>query len=148
MPNNLTDKEIKKALETLEKLDFFYGQRAGRELWNKKPVDVQNKDIKNFSKDIEFLKDLINRQEAENESLKAEVERLKANEEMAEGYADALVEYTKAEAYKECIEKAVERVEKVRQKYQRLCKEQGEEMDEAMNIHFNGMINLLNELAG
>ena len=45
-----------------------------------------------------FILDLINRQ-------KAEIERLKAHEQMAEGYADALVEMTKAEAYKEFAER-------------------------------------------
>lgn len=83
MPNNLTDAEIKKDLECYrgQKLFAFNG---------KKPEIY-----------IHDIIDLINRLEGENESLKAEVERLKANEEMAEGYADALVEYTKAEAYKE-----------------------------------------------
>lgn len=59
-----------------------------------------------------------------------------------------LIKQAKAEAYKEFAEKAIERVEKARQKYQRLCREQGEEMEEAMNIHFNGIINLLKELEG
>ena len=54
----------------------------------------------------------------------------------------------KAEAYEDFAEKAIEKVEKVKQKYQRLCREQGEEMEEAMNIHFNGMINLLKEMVG
>lgn len=30
-------------LEILDKLEFFYGQRAGRELWADKPMEVQNK---------------------------------------------------------------------------------------------------------
>ena len=37
----MTDNEIIKAWDILAKLDFFGGQRAGRELWNEKPVDVQ-----------------------------------------------------------------------------------------------------------
>ena len=87
----MTNNEIIKAWDILAKLDFFGGQRAGRELWNEKPVDVQNEDIKNFSKDIAFLKDLINRHEEKNSNLtsdltslqnnltsaKAEIERLK-----------------------------------------------------------------------
>jgi len=51
--------EIIKALDILDKFDFFYGQRAGRELWFDKPKEVQDEDIKNFSKDIAFLKDFI-----------------------------------------------------------------------------------------
>lgn len=49
----MTPKE--KVLDILEKWQFFYGQRAGRELWADKPVDVQEKDLKNFNRDIEFV---------------------------------------------------------------------------------------------
>ena len=49
---------------------------------------------------VEYVKegtlDLINRQ-------KAEIERLKAESDMADGYADALVERTKTEAIKEVL---------------------------------------------
>lgn len=65
----MTDNEIIKAWDILAKLDFFGGQRAGRELWNEKPVDIQNEDIENFKKDIAFLKEFINRQKAEIERL-------------------------------------------------------------------------------
>ena len=54
----------------------------------------------------------------------------------------------KVEAYKEFSKNSVERVEKVKLKYQRLCKEQGEEMEEHINILFNGIINLLKGLVG
>lgn len=64
----MNDNEFIKAWDILCKLDFF-GQRAGRELWNEKPVDVQNEDIENSSRDIAFLKDYINRQQAEIERL-------------------------------------------------------------------------------
>lgn len=30
---------IDRAIEILDKWEFFYGQRAGRELWADKPVD-------------------------------------------------------------------------------------------------------------
>lgn len=53
-------------------MNFFQGQRAGRELWNDKPVDVQDKDIESFSKDVAFLKDFIIRQNEEIERLKNE----------------------------------------------------------------------------
>lgn len=52
-------KEIEKAIEILDKLSFFGGQRAGRELWNDKPRDVQDEDIANFNRDIEYLRDFI-----------------------------------------------------------------------------------------
>ena len=43
------------ALDILEKFDFFQGQRAGREMWNDKLKDVQDKDIANFSRDCSLL---------------------------------------------------------------------------------------------
>lgn len=50
---------IFKCLEIPDKFQFFQGQRAGRELWNDKPVEIQNKDIKNFNKDIEFIRNVL-----------------------------------------------------------------------------------------
>ena len=65
----MNDNEFAKAIDICEKLDFFGGQRAGRELWFEKPVDVQDIDIKQFVEDVAFLKDFINRQKAEIERL-------------------------------------------------------------------------------
>lgn len=62
----MKDNEITKANDILEKFDFF-NQRAGYELWNDKPKDVQDKDIEDKANDIKFLKDFINRQQAEIE---------------------------------------------------------------------------------
>lgn len=67
----MTDNEILKANDILDKFDFF-NQRAGRELWSDKPKDIQDKDIENFSNDVKFLKDFLNRQQAEIERLKDE----------------------------------------------------------------------------
>ena len=123
MPDKLTDAEVKKALECV--------------LQSNNGLDKNNAIV---------ALDLINRLEGENkknetiirfadktiESLKAEVERLKANEEMAEGYADALVEMTKAEAYKEFAEK---------------IKEKTKWLFSSVSIN-NEVDNLLNELVG
>ena len=38
--------ELEKAFDMLDKLSFFGGQRAGRELWNNKPREVQDEDIR------------------------------------------------------------------------------------------------------
>ncbi|MBS5399455.1 MAG: hypothetical protein KHY08_10175 [Lachnospiraceae bacterium] len=54
-------KEIEKAIEILDKLSFFGGQRAGRELWNDKPREVQDEDIATFNRDIEYLRDFISK---------------------------------------------------------------------------------------
>ena len=51
--------DIIKALDILDRFDFFQGQRAGRELWNEKPFDVQEEDIAKFSQDVALLKNYI-----------------------------------------------------------------------------------------
>ena len=85
----MTDNEIRKANNILDKFDFF-SQRAGRELWSDKPKDIQDKDIENFLNDVKFLKNLINRQKAEIERLKRLLEEEEAK------YKDcANVEYRK-----------------------------------------------------
>ena len=53
------DTDPQRALEVLDKLSFFGGQRAGRELWNDKSREVQDEDIANFNRDIEWLRDFI-----------------------------------------------------------------------------------------
>lgn len=57
MSNNI--KSIEKALDILEKFKFFQGQRAGRELWNDKPKEVQDQDIKDFVDNVDYVKDVI-----------------------------------------------------------------------------------------
>lgn len=52
------------------------------------------------------------------------------------------------EIIRKTVERIVERVENARQKYQRLVKEQGEKEDEAMNIHFRGVMNIVKEEGG
>lgn len=88
----MSDDEIIKANDILDKFDFF-NQRVGRELWSDKPKDIQDKDIENFSNNVKFLKDFINRLQTDKEVLIAghetlqkalaekdtEIERLKAS---------------------------------------------------------------------
>jgi hypothetical protein len=50
----MADKK-EKVLDILSMWSFFYGQRAGRELWGDKPRDVQDKDIADFNRDMEFV---------------------------------------------------------------------------------------------
>lgn len=52
-------KNISKCLEILDKFQFFQGQRAGRELWNDKSTEIQDEDIKNFNRDIEFIRNVL-----------------------------------------------------------------------------------------
>ena len=60
-----TPKEIKKGLECLDKMQFFMGQRAGRELWADKPHEIQEKDIESFNRDIETVRNLIRQLESQ-----------------------------------------------------------------------------------
>lgn len=46
-------------LEILDKMQFFGGQRAGREIWNDKPREVQDADIAAFNRDIETLRKVV-----------------------------------------------------------------------------------------
>ena len=66
-----TPDEIKKGLEALDKMQFFMGQRAGRELWMNKPHDVQEKDLESFNRDVEIVRGLIQQLERERDALAA-----------------------------------------------------------------------------
>ena len=52
--SNISAKEV---LEILDKLEFFQGQRAGRELWANKSESLQDTDIANFNRDINTIKE-------------------------------------------------------------------------------------------
>lgn len=41
-----------RAEDILAMWEFFYGQRAGRELWAEKPREIQDKDVENFNRDM------------------------------------------------------------------------------------------------
>ena len=45
-----------KVFDTLNKLEFFQGQRAGRELWCDKAKAVQDQDIADFIKEINYIR--------------------------------------------------------------------------------------------
>ncbi len=53
----MKDKETQNnVFDILDKMEFFQGQRAGRELWNDKPKEVQDKDISDFVRDINYIR--------------------------------------------------------------------------------------------
>ena len=71
-------------LEILDKIEFFGGQRAGRELWADKPTEVQEEDLKNFNRDIEKIRKYI---ESQNNVLERIIERLEEKkQEYLEGF--------------------------------------------------------------
>lgn len=45
-----------KVFDILAKWEFFFGQRAGRELWGDKPKSVQDQDIADFNRDMEIVR--------------------------------------------------------------------------------------------
>lgn len=51
-----------KVIDILDKWEFFFGQRAGRELWADKPVDVQNQDIADFNRDVQLVRSALREQ--------------------------------------------------------------------------------------
>lgn len=83
--------------------------------------------------------DLINRQQEEIEVLNNNISAMVVT---LRNSAKA----TRNEAIKEFAESLNEKVENARKKYQRLCKEQGEKEDEIIEIHFKGIIKLINNL--
>ena len=46
-------------VDILAKVQFFQGQRAGRELWNDKPTEVQDQDLESFNRDIHTIRKYI-----------------------------------------------------------------------------------------
>ena len=72
---------LEEILEILDKIQFFGGQRAGRELWNDKPREVQEEDISSFNRDIESVRDFIRKHM--NDGWIPVEERLPEDEEMA-----------------------------------------------------------------
>lgn len=70
----------RQANDILEKLSFFYGQRAGRELWNDKPREVQDEDIASFNSDMDFLWTIINGLTSKNDDWISVKERLPEEE--------------------------------------------------------------------
>lgn len=47
--------------DILNKWSFFFGQRAGRELWSEKPKEIQDKDISEFNRDMKIARDAVNK---------------------------------------------------------------------------------------
>lgn len=51
-----------KVIDILDKWEFFFGQRAGRELWADKPTDIQNQDIADFNRDVQLVRSALREQ--------------------------------------------------------------------------------------
>ena len=97
----MKDKEKQtKVFDILDKMELFQGQRAGRELWNDKPKEVQDKDISDFVRDINYIRSylqdsvVLSKGAYESLSSKAKanvVNAIEIRKETAEKYNDKLV---------------------------------------------------------
>lgn len=104
----MTDNEIIKVKDILEKWEFFLGQRAGRELWFDKPAEIHDKDIYNFLRDLKSVKDLITRQQAEIKRLnKSLIEQQLKNNMLYEEIQARIDEFMKETAVTTLIDDAV-----------------------------------------
>lgn len=83
--------DVEQAYDILDKWQFFYGQRAGRELWGDKPKKVQDEDVANFNRDINFIKSLFSEQQ----------EREKGCASCNGDFGDNTIEFHKS-GYKNC----------------------------------------------
>ena len=100
----MTDNEIIKVKDILEKWEFFLGQRAGRELWFDKPAEIQDKDIYNFLRDLKSVKDLITYQQSENKRLGKEVDLVSIQfQDLQERYEEAQAKIDKLKECPKCV---------------------------------------------
>lgn len=67
--------DLEEILDILEKWDFFYGQRSGRELWNDKPREIQDKDVKNFKRDLDKITKFIKERMVREDDLLNDMEK-------------------------------------------------------------------------
>ena len=167
MPDKLTNAEIKKAKELIEKLkkasDNYHQAGGGlpydigttlnaSALWLDdllQKIYRYEEENSNLTSDLTSLQNNLTSLQAENERLTTERDNehrcyLHICEDLKQAVNRNIT--AKAEAYKEFATKTTDKVEKAKQKYERLCKEQGEKMEEHMHIHFNGIIKIVKDL--
>ena len=72
MSENLTSSDdgilnINGIFDILDQFHFFLGQRAGRELWGDKPRAVQDRDIANFNRNLQIIRNYIKQNTASSD---------------------------------------------------------------------------------
>ena len=164
----MTDNEIIKLLECCKKsqcskcyyskeCDGYTQVNYALDLINRQQAEIQRITEKfncqqtvyaDLSKIIKNQKEEIVRLEYENEILSKNADTAFQDglNEAQDLYAEQIKDEIKSEAIKECAERLKEKVENVRKKYQRLCREQDEKEDEIIEIHCKGIIKLINNL--
>ena len=106
----MKDKEThNNVFDILDKMEFFQGQRAGRELWNDKPKEVQDKDISDFIKDINYirsyLQDSVVLSREEYERITKELVTEQRATEIAKEYFEKIRKQTAEKIFKMLISK-------------------------------------------
>lgn len=77
----MQDEFKNQVLDILNKWEFFYGQKAGRDLWADKPVNIQEKDLSDFNRDINIVKQYV--MSMPNANCGAQKQSLKASDVMS-----------------------------------------------------------------
>ena len=106
----MKDKEThNNVFDILDKMEFFQGQRAGRELWNNKPKEIQDKDISDFIKDINYirsyLQDSVVLSREEYERITKELVTEQRATEIAKEYFEKIRKQTAEKIFKMLISK-------------------------------------------
>lgn len=106
MKNKETQNNV---FDILDKFEFFQGQRAGRELWNDKSKEVQDKDISDFIKDINYirsyLQDSVVLSREEYERITKELVTEQRATEIAKEYFEKMCKETAEKIFKMLISK-------------------------------------------
>lgn len=105
LPEDSVSTSQKEVFDILDKMEFFQGQRAGRELWLDKPKEVQDKDIADFVRDINYIRDYLKDSVVLS---KEEYEELQVGKDFDYGYHEG---YKNTEAYYENFKLPKERKE-------------------------------------
>lgn len=98
---------LKTAMDILDKFNFFQGQRAGRELWNDKPFEVQEEDLENFKSDIntigsyiwEIVKELKQYRDAEEQGVLLRLPCKVGDEFFVIAYIDNKITHVRCSGY-------------------------------------------------
>ena len=106
----MKDKETQNnVFDILDKFEFFQGQRAGRELWLDKPKEMQDKDISDFIKDINYirsyLQDSVVLSREEYERITRELVTEQRATEIAKEYFEKIRKETAEKIFKMLISK-------------------------------------------
>lgn len=114
----MKDKEKQtNVFDILDKFEFFQGQRAGRELWNDKPKEVQDKDIADFIKDINYIRSYLQDSVVLSREEYIDLSRNYVGEQVAQASKKTAEKFLQL-AYDRCLEKSfIKKVEELAKQF-------------------------------